>query len=98
MSATTVNSPSDFGTPAFYTSAPPGDGMPTSHFATHFHNGYLQVDQGAMLGTSNTPLSMTSHGDPVIADHSPPLTGVGRSQSADIFGTPGEHPQFNDEG
>ena len=73
--------------------------MPTSHhFSTPFHNGFLQVDAGSMLGTSNTPLSMTSHGDPVIADHSPPLTGIGRSQSADIFGTPGEHSQFGDEG
>ncbi|KAK5698682.1 hypothetical protein LTR97_006330 [Elasticomyces elasticus] len=99
MSATTANSPSEFGTPAFYTSAPPGDGMPPAHhFGTPFHNGFLQVDAGSMLGTSNTPLSMTSHGDPVIADHSPPLTGVGRSQSADLFGTPGEHSQFSDEG
>ncbi|KAK0945937.1 hypothetical protein LTR29_002517 [Friedmanniomyces endolithicus] len=99
MSAASVNSPSDFGTPAFYTSAPHGDSMPTSHnFSTPFHNGFLQVDAGSMLGTSNTPLSMTSHGDPVIADHSPPLTGIGRSQSADIFGTPGEHSQLGDEG
>lgn len=98
MSATTANSPSDYGTPAFFTSAPPGDSMPIPQFGTPFHNGFLQVDPSAMIGTSNTPLSMTSHGDPVIADHSPPLSGAGRSQSADIFGTPGEHSQFGDEG
>jgi len=97
MSATTINSPSDFGTPAFFTSAPSGEGMPGSHFGTPFNNGFLAVDPGAMIGTSNTPISMNSHGDPAIADHSPPLTGIGRSQSADIFGTPGEHSQFADD-
>ena len=97
MSATTVNSPSEYGTPAFFTSGPSGDGMQHPQFSTPFNNGYLSVDPAAMIGTSNTPLSITSHGDPVIADHSPPLTGVGRSQSADIFGTPGEHSQFNDD-
>jgi hypothetical protein len=96
MSATTANSPSEFGTPAFFTSAPPGEAMP-AQFSTPYNNGMLQVDPAAMIGTSNTPLSLSSHGDPVIADHSPPLTGVGRSQSADIFGTPGEHSQFGDE-
>lgn len=99
MSATTANSPSEFGTPAFFTSGPPGENMPNHQFSTPFHNGFLAVDPGAMIGTSNTPLSMTSHGDPVIADHSPPLSSIGRSQSApDIFGTPGEHSQFGDEG
>lgn len=97
MSATTINSPSDFGTPAFFTSAPAGEGMPSTHFGTPFNNGFLAVDPGSMIGTSNTPISMNSHGDPAIADQSPPLTGIGRSQSADIFGTPGEHPQFGDE-
>jgi len=97
VSATTANSPSEYGTPAFFTSAPPGDGMNQTQFATPFHPGYLAVDPGSMIGTSNTPLSMHSH-DPVIADHSPPLNGVGRSHSADIFGTPGEHSHFTDDG
>ncbi|EMC97904.1 hypothetical protein BAUCODRAFT_46155, partial [Baudoinia panamericana UAMH 10762] len=96
MSATTVNSPSEYGTPHFFTTAPPGECLPLTHFGTPFVSGFLQVDQAAMIGTSNTPLSIMS-GDPVIADHSPPLTGVDRSQSADIFGTPGEHPTFSDD-
>nr|POF14018.1 homeobox protein hoy1 [Quercus suber] len=98
MSATTANSPSEFGTPAFYASTQAGDSMPNVHFSTPFHNGFLAVEPGAMIGTSNTPLSMVSHGDPVIADHSPPLSSVGRSQSAgDIFATPSEHSQFGDD-
>ena len=98
VSATTANSPSEYGTPAFFTSAPPGEPMNQTHFNTPFNHGFLAVDQSSMLGTSSTPLSVVSHGDPVIADHSPPLTGVGRSQSADMFGTPGEHPHFGDDG
>lgn len=97
MSATTINSPSDYGTPNFFNSGPSGEHL-NPHFQTPFNNGFLNVDPAAMIGTSNTPLSMNSHGDPVIADHSPPLSGVGRSQSADIFGTPGEHSQFGDDG
>ena len=96
VSATTANSPSEYGTPAFFTSAPPGETMNQTQFSAPFNQGFLAVDPASMIGTSNTPLSVHSHGDPIIADHSPPLNGVGRSQSADIFGTLGEH--FGDEG
>ncbi|GAM88987.1 hypothetical protein ANO11243_070210 [Dothideomycetidae sp. 11243] len=96
MSATTLNSPSEFGTPAFFGSGPPTDALPQNVFNTPVSGSFLNVDQAAMIGTSNTPLSMVS-GDPVIADHSPPFTGVGRSQSADIFSTPGEHPSLADD-
>lgn len=97
MSATTLNSPSDFGTPAFFTSGPTSESLQPTQFGTPYNSGFLQVEPSAMIGTSNTPLSMT-HGDPVIADHSPPLSGIGRSQSADVFGTPGDHSQFGDDG
>lgn len=98
LSATTANSPSEYGTPGFFTAGPSADGMQQPHFS--LNNGYLAVDAGNMIGTSNTPLSaVSSHGDPVIADHSPPLNGMGRSQSIDILGTPGESSQLgSDEG
>lgn len=100
LSATTANSPSEYGTPGFFTSAPPSEGMHQTQFTPGFNhnNNYLAVDAASMIGTSNTPLSVTSHGDPVIADHSPPLNGMGRSQSADLFGTPGESSQLGDDG
>lgn len=97
LSATTANSPSEFGTPGFFSQAPSGEGLQPTHFNPHMSNGFLTVDSGHMLGTSTTPLSMTSHGDPVIADHSPPLNGMGRSQSADIFGTPNESAQLGSD-
>jgi hypothetical protein len=104
LSATSVNSPNDFSNP-FFTGAPSADGMHSTHFNSNFNNGFLAVDPSAMLGTihtpnpqSHTPLSMTSHGDPVIADHSPPLNGIGRSQSADIFAQSVDNSQLTDDG
>ena len=96
MSATTLNSPSDFGTPGFFTSAPPSDSVPQNAFSTPYSSSFLAVDAASMIGTSNTPISMMS-GDPVIADQSPPFNASGRSQSADIFSTPGEHPSLTDD-
>lgn len=97
LSATTANSPSEYGPPGFCAAPPNAEGMTPTHFNPAFNNGFLAVDPGSMIGTSNTPLSMISHGDPIIADHSPPLNGVGRSQSADMFGNPGEDPQLGDD-
>ncbi|KAF2156936.1 hypothetical protein K461DRAFT_220665 [Myriangium duriaei CBS 260.36] len=96
MSATTLNSPSEFGTPAFFSSGPSTETIPQNAFSTPVSSSFLNIDPAAMIGTSNTPLSIVS-GDPVIADHSPPFHSVGRSQSADIFSTPGEHPSLADD-
>lgn len=91
MSATTLNSPSDFGTPGLFNHGPTSAMMPPTDFGTPYSSSFLSVDQAAMIGTSNTPVSvMSAHGDPVIADQSPPLNGLGRNQSDDIFSTPGE--------
>lgn len=95
MSATTINSPSEYGTPAFFGSGPPNDAIPAAVFQTPYQSSFLSVDPRNMIGTSNTPISVMS-GDPVIADQSPPFSGIGRSQSADIFSTPGEHQLSED--
>lgn len=97
MSATTLNSPSDFGTPGFFTAGPTNDLMQQTNFNTPYSSSFLSVDPAAMIGTSNTPVSMMSHGDPVIADQSPPLNGLGRNGSDDIFNTPGGDHSLNDD-
>jgi len=95
LSATTANTPSEFGTPAFFAPGPsPHDNMHAPFHASF--DGFLTVDSAAIIGTSNTPLSVTSHGDPVIADHSPPFNGIGRSQSVDVFAT-GDHTHMSDD-
>lgn len=97
MSATTLNSPSEFGTPGFFTAGPTSDLMQQTNFNTPFSSAFLSVDPAAMIGTSNTPVSMMSHGDPVIADQSPPLNGLGRNGSDDIFNTPGGDHSLNED-
>ena len=90
-----AQSPAGLGTPGFFPSAPAGDG---AHWTTApYSDSYLSIDPQSVIGTSHTPLSiMSGHGDPVIADHSPPLSGV-HGQDSEVFGTPGDTSQFGDE-
>ncbi|EON69593.1 hypothetical protein W97_08853 [Coniosporium apollinis CBS 100218] len=90
MSATTANSPpSEYGTPAFYTSGPAPDNMAAANFGTPFNMPFLSppmIDPSSVMHPSVSPLShMSHHGDPVIADQSPPMTSIGRSASADLY-------------
>ncbi|KAK8189392.1 homeoprotein [Phyllosticta capitalensis] len=88
MSATTANSPSEYGTPGFYTSNPGPDNMTAPSFGTPYNNPYLSPlpDQSSMPAQSVSPMSaMSHHGDPIIANQSPPLTSLGRASSADLY-------------
>ena len=77
MSATTANSPSEYGTPAFFTSTAPSENLPTfAHSHTPYSLPYLSPmpDPSSVAAPSVSPLSAVSpHGDPVIANQSPPL-------------------------
>ncbi|KAF2863106.1 hypothetical protein K470DRAFT_280397 [Piedraia hortae CBS 480.64] len=92
ISATTVNSPSEFGTPAFMTSVPMDEALSANFHTPLPHDPYLHVDPSVMLGTSATPISVTSHG-PMIADYSPPL---GASHQTPDLDTP-DRSHFGDE-
>jgi hypothetical protein len=85
MSATTAPSPSDFGTPAFFTTGPPQDNVPASNMNTPYTMPYMSPmpDQNVGVGPSGPQMQEMGHGDPVIANQSPPLTSMGRSASAD---------------
>ncbi|KAF2138707.1 uncharacterized protein K452DRAFT_83386 [Aplosporella prunicola CBS 121167] len=87
MSATTANSPSDYGTPGFFTSNPGPDNVPAANFSTPYSVPYLSPlpDQSSIPQASVSPLSAMSHGDPIIANQSPPLTSLGRASSADLY-------------
>ncbi|KAJ4507136.1 hypothetical protein HRR83_005966 [Exophiala dermatitidis] len=101
MSAT-ATSPSEFASPGFYPSNPAQAPMSSSEFGTpqQFNVPFLSpspmVDPH-MMPTSMSPLSHMSHVDPVIADHSPPLSGMHRSASADMFSMGHEHNGMMDE-
>ncbi|OCK76780.1 hypothetical protein K432DRAFT_305626 [Lepidopterella palustris CBS 459.81] len=86
MSATTANSPSEYGTPAFYTSGPPPDNVPAANFNTQYNIPYLSpMVNPPNIAPSVSPLSAMGHPDPVIANQSPPLTSLGRDGSADLY-------------
>ncbi|KAF2088037.1 hypothetical protein K490DRAFT_73470 [Saccharata proteae CBS 121410] len=87
MSATTANSPSDYGTPGFFSSGPPHENVPAAQFSTPYSMPYLSPmpEHHGMPHPSVSPLSAMSHGDPIIANQSPPLSSLGRSASADLY-------------
>lgn len=88
MSATTANSPSEYGTPAFFTSGPPPDTMAASSFSQSYNpTPYVHTPMGPPphSSASASPMPPMPHRDPVIANQSPPLTSFGRDGSADVF-------------
>nr|KAK5447650.1 hypothetical protein LTR18_003231 [Exophiala xenobiotica] len=87
MSAT-ATSPSEFASPGFFPSHSSQGQMPASEFGTpqHFNMPFLSPSpmvDGHMMPSSMSPMPHMSHPDPVIADQSPPLSGLHRSASAD---------------
>ncbi|KAF2453137.1 homeo protein [Lineolata rhizophorae] len=100
MSATTANSPSEYGTPAFFTSGAQSDNVQAGNFNTPYNAHFLSpmpTDPNGMP-QSISPMPSMGHGDPVIANQSPPLSSLGRSGSADIFPMPNEHGGLPDDG
>ncbi|KAJ4356592.1 uncharacterized protein N0V89_004627 [Didymosphaeria variabile] len=88
MSATTANSPSEFGTPAFFTSGPRSENVPASTFGQQYNiPPYLHTPMGPPphSGASTSPMPTMAHQDPIIANQSPPLSSFGRSSSADVY-------------
>lgn len=86
MSATTANSPSEYGTPAFFTSGQPPENIPAANFNAQYNIPYLSPMVNAPnVAPSVSPLSTMGHPDPVIANQSPPLTSLGRDGSADLY-------------
>ena len=86
MSATTANSPSEYGTPAFFTSGQPPENIPAANFNAQYNIPYLSPMVNAPnVAPSVSPLSNMGHPDPVIANQSPPLTSLGRDGSADLY-------------
>ena len=92
----TATSPSEFASPGFFpahpTPAPHQNQvpMPAADFSGHqFSIPFLSPspmgDGSNMPPTSVSPTPHMHHPDPVIANHSPPLNGLQRSASADMF-------------
>lgn len=102
MSAT-ATTPSEFASPGFFPSHPhqPQMSQPAADFNHQYQPPYLSpspmMDPSNMIPQSHTPLSHVSHPEPQIANHSPPLDGLHRSASADMFSLVHDHHGMNDE-
>ncbi|KAJ4323322.1 Transcription factor [Neodidymelliopsis sp. IMI 364377] len=91
MSATTANSPSEYGTPSFYTSGPQNDNIPASNFGQQYNiPPYVHTPMGPPPHSAamNSPMPPMGHHDPIIANQSPPLNSFGRDGSADVYPMP----------
>lgn len=101
MSAT-ATSPSEFASPGFFPSHPQQQQTPMSQadYSTPYSMPFLSpspmVDPSHMIQPSVSPLSHMGHGEPAIADNSPPMSAMHRSASADMFSL-GHDPSMNDE-
>lgn len=89
MSATTTASPSEFASPSMFSSAAQGDSTPVANMPPQFN-----VPQFVSTGPSDSstvgshtasPYSGVSPADPMIANHSPPLSNMSHS-SSDMYG------------
>jgi hypothetical protein len=102
MSATTTTaSPSDFASPGLFSTGGPGDSTPVATaMGTPFNLPFVspQVDSSNLGAQSASPYSSVSHADPMIADHSPPLSNMHASQQ-EMYGMGNEHqPNYTEEG
>ena len=93
LSAATTNSNSEYASPTFFSSGAHMDSVPASSFNPSYALPFLSPmgDNPGTINPSVSPLSAFSHGDPVIADGSPPLANMHRSPSADFLSIGQDH-------
>ena len=100
LSATTTGTPSEYASPALHPASQP-ENIPPTDINAHFNVPYLSpmAHHANLIQPSVSPLSAYSHGDPVIANQSPPLGTFHRSPSVDFLTMPQDHPSaLQDEG
>lgn len=98
MSAATTASPTDFASPSMFASGPPGEATPVAANLNQFSLPYVSSTVESNVPTqSESPYQNVGAADPLIADHSPPLSTMHTSQ--DIYGMGNEQQTtFPEEG
>ncbi|KAI9678591.1 MAG: hypothetical protein M1817_005648 [Caeruleum heppii] len=99
MSAATT-SPSEYASPSYFGSRPQMGTMPAANLGAAYSLPFLSpmADSSAIVGPSVSPLSAMSHGDPVIANQSPPLSAMHRSASTEFLQMPHDPSAMSDDG
>ncbi|KAJ5090252.1 hypothetical protein N7532_008936 [Penicillium argentinense] len=89
MSATTAASPSDFASPSMFSSAAQGESTPVASMPPQFNVSYVSgggpSDTSTVGSHAPSPYSGVSPADPMIANHSPPLSNMSHA-SSDMYG------------
>ncbi|KAJ5168942.1 uncharacterized protein N7482_004536 [Penicillium canariense] len=87
MSATTTASPSDFASPSMFSSAAQGESTPVASMAPQFNIPFTAgpADTSTVGSHAASPYSGVSPADPMIANHSPPLSNMSHA-SSDMYG------------
>ncbi|KAJ5899738.1 Homeodomain [Penicillium taxi] len=97
LSAATTASPSDFASPGMFSSTGQGDSTPVAAMASQFNLSYISggPSENSTTGSHATsPYSSVSPADPMIANHSPPLSSMSHP---DMYGyTHDQQPGFED--
>ena len=93
ISAATTTSPSEYASPPFYSSATNVEAIPAATFNSSYSLPFLSpmIEHPHMIQPSVSPISAISHGDPVIADQSPPLSTMHQSPSTEFFTISQDH-------
>ncbi|KAL8951707.1 MAG: hypothetical protein Q9222_002320 [Ikaeria aurantiellina] len=93
LSAATTTSASDYPSPSFYASGTHTDSVPAANFNS-YGLPFLSpmMEHPNLIQPSVSPLSaFSSHGDPVIADQSPPMSHMHHSPSTDFLSISQDH-------
>ncbi|KAL2821873.1 hypothetical protein BJX63DRAFT_377241 [Aspergillus granulosus] len=91
MSATTTTSPSEFASPALFSTGGPGESTPVASMGNQFTLPFVSPAVDSTVATqAASPYSTVSHVDPMIANHSPPLTTMSHTPQ-DMYSIGTEH-------
>ncbi|KAJ5832999.1 Homeodomain [Penicillium riverlandense] len=100
MSAATTASP-DFASPSMFSTTAQGESTPVASMAPSFNVSYVSSgpnDNSTLGSHTASPYSSVSPADPLIADHSPPLSNMSHT-SSDVYGfTHDQQSPFVDDG
>lgn len=102
MSAPATASPSDFASPSMYTTAAAGEATPVAtNMGNPFNMSYVSaaIDSSDMTAHATSPYAAVTPADPMIANHSPPLSTMPHHNAPDMF-TIGQdqQPILSDDG
>lgn len=88
ISATTTASPSDFASPSLFSNGAQGESTPVASLPPSFNIPYVSSgpsDNSNVGSHAPSPYSGVSPADPMIANHSPPLSNMSH-HSSDMYG------------